>query len=108
QALTEALPQADSVVPVFILDPNLLSSEFVGQARLAFLFDGLRELDNSLKKRGSKLILRQGDPLEVLTSLLRETDAESIFAEEDKRHGFESEHRAGAAHLSRSGTDRNH
>ena len=83
QALTEALRQADVVLSVFILDPKLLSSEFVGQARLAFLLEGLCELDKSLKQRGSKLILRQGDPLEVLTALLNETEAEGIFAEED-------------------------
>lgn len=83
QTLVEALRQADTVVPVFILDPKLLSSDFVGQARLAFLFDGLRELDRSLKQRGSGLILRQGDPLEVLTGLRQETNAERIFAEED-------------------------
>jgi deoxyribodipyrimidine photo-lyase len=83
QALTEALRQADIVMPVFILDPKLLASEYAGQARLAFLLDGLRELDNNLKRRGSQLILRRGDPLEVLTGLLRETGAEGIFAEED-------------------------
>lgn len=83
QALTEALRQADTVLPVFILDPTLLASEYTGQARLAFLFGGLRELDNNLKQRGSQLILRRGDPLEVLTGLLRETGAEGIFAEED-------------------------
>ncbi len=82
-ALTEALRQAEVVVPVFILDPKLLSSEFVGQARLAFLFDGLRELDRSLKQCGSGIVLRQGDPLEVLADLFQETDAEGIFAEED-------------------------
>jgi len=47
QALTEALRQADTVVPVFILDPQLLASEYVGQARLAFLLEGLRALDNN-------------------------------------------------------------
>ena len=39
QALVEALRQAEVVVPVFVLDPILLSSEYVGQARLGFLFD---------------------------------------------------------------------
>jgi len=36
-----------------------------------------------VRGRGSRLILRRGDPLEVLTALARETDAEGIFAEED-------------------------
>lgn len=83
QALVEALRQAEVVVPVFVLDPILLSSEYVGQARLAFLLDGLRELDKSLKQIGSRLILKKGDPIEVLTGILQETHAEGIFAEED-------------------------
>lgn len=83
QALTEALREAELVVPVFILDPKLLASDYAGQPRLAFLFDGLRELNCNLRKRGSRLILRQGDPLEVLTGLIRETNPEGIFAEED-------------------------
>lgn len=83
QALTEALRQAEVVLPVFILDAKLISSEFVGPARLAFLFDGLRALDSSLRDHGSRLILRQGDPLEVLTTLRQENQDEGIFAEED-------------------------
>jgi deoxyribodipyrimidine photo-lyase len=83
QALAEALRQASTVIPVFILDPKLWSSDFVGPARLAFLLDGLRTLDASLRERGSRLIERQGDPLEVLTFLCQETQAEDIFAEED-------------------------
>ena len=83
QALAEALNQANTVIPVFILDPGLLASDFVGPARLAFLFDGLRALETSLLERGSRLILREGDPLKVLSVLCRECKVEGIFAEED-------------------------
>ena len=83
QALAEALLQTEIVVPVFILDPKLLPSEYTGQTRLGSLFDGLRELDQSLRQRSAKRILRRGDPLEVLTHLVKETNAEGIFAEED-------------------------
>lgn len=40
-------------------------------------------LDASLHDRSSRLILRQGEPLEVLTGLLKETGSEGIFAEAD-------------------------
>ena len=83
QALAEALNQASTVIPVFVLDPALLASDFVGPVRLAFLFDGLRALDTSLVERGSRLILRQGEPLEVLSALCRENQVDGIFAEED-------------------------
>jgi len=83
QALAVAMHQATAVIPVFILDPRLLASQYVGQARLAFLFDGLRALDASLRSRGSALIIRQGDPREVLYALCQETRAEGIFAQAD-------------------------
>lgn len=83
QALASALRQAAAVIPVFILDPRLLASCYVGQARLAFLFEGLRTLDASLRERGSALIIREGDPQAVLHALCLETGAEGIFAESD-------------------------
>jgi deoxyribodipyrimidine photo-lyase len=83
QALAAALSQGMTVIPVFILDPKLLTSPFVGQNRLAFLFDGFRSLDADLRRRGSALIVRQGDPLEALHVLCGETGANYIFAEED-------------------------
>jgi deoxyribodipyrimidine photo-lyase len=43
----------------------------------------LHALDKSLRARGSYLIVRRGNPLEILRNLLAETRAESIFAEED-------------------------
>jgi deoxyribodipyrimidine photo-lyase len=83
QALASALRQAATVIPVFILDPRLLASSYVGDARLGFLFAGLRALDASLRSRGSRLIVRQGDPQAVLHALSAETGAEGIFAEAD-------------------------
>ena len=79
-ALQTAL-EATSVIPVFILDPNLLSSP--APKRQAFLFNSLRTLDADLRKRGSYLVIRHGEPLEVLRSLLVETNASRIYAEED-------------------------
>ena len=83
QALATALQKAEVVIPVFILDPKLLASSYVSQKRLAFLFEGLQSLDIDLSKRGSKLVVRKGDTLEVLHTLRSETEAETIFAEAD-------------------------
>lgn len=82
-ALMKALESASQVIPVFILDPYLLKSPFVGDKRLAFLYEGLRQLDHELKKRGSYLVLRQGDPVQVFTKLASQYPFISIFAEED-------------------------
>jgi deoxyribodipyrimidine photo-lyase len=83
QALAAALAHADRVIPVFVLDPTLLDSPYVGPKRVAFLLGGLRRLDEDLRARGSRLIVRRGDPQDQLTALLNEGGAEAIFTEED-------------------------
>jgi deoxyribodipyrimidine photo-lyase len=83
QALSAALAHADRVIPVFNLDPVLLAAPDAGGKRVAFLFGVLRALDADLRARGSRLIVRRGDPQDELAALLAETGADAIFAEED-------------------------
>jgi deoxyribodipyrimidine photo-lyase len=83
QTLTAALQDAEQVVPVFIFDPTLWNSPYVGDKRLAFLLAGLRKLEGNLQARGSRLILRRGDPKVELRQLRAETNAGAIFAEAD-------------------------
>jgi deoxyribodipyrimidine photo-lyase len=77
----QAAIRTGKVLPVFILDPRLLSKP--APCRQSFLFEGLFTLDRDLRARGSYLILRTGDPLGVLQKLAQETGSRSIFAEED-------------------------
>ena len=83
QALHEAMHAAEMVLPVFILDPVLLSTFAASEKRLVFLFGGLRALDADLRARGSRLIVRRGDPAIELARLVSETGAAAIFAEEN-------------------------
>jgi deoxyribodipyrimidine photo-lyase len=83
QALSAALERSDQVIPVFVLDPVLLDADDAGPKRVAFMLEGLRRLDAALQARGSRLIVRRGDPLEELTHLLADSGAQVIYAEED-------------------------
>jgi deoxyribodipyrimidine photo-lyase len=83
EALALALSHAGRVIPIFILDSNLLNSQKNSQKRVAFLFAGLRELNEDLQARGSRLIVRSGQPAEILDRIMHETDASAIYAEED-------------------------
>jgi len=69
------------ILPVFILDPLLQKN--APKRRLDFLFQNLQALDKDLQSRGSKLVVRTGKPAEILESLLKETSADQILAEED-------------------------
>ena len=82
QALSAALA-AEQVLPVFVLDRRLLQSRYNGEKRTAFLYAALRSLDEDLRARGSRLLVRSGDPIEVLTALCHETGANAVFAARD-------------------------
>ncbi|CAK8996235.1 unnamed protein product [Durusdinium trenchii] len=67
----EALVKAcafSEVVPFFILDPHFNRSA-VGVNRFAFLLQSLQDLDAQLRLRGSRLLVFQGRPHEVLADL---------------------------------------
>jgi deoxyribodipyrimidine photo-lyase len=83
RALSAANSFGDIVVPLFILDPALVDSDWSGDKRLAFLFASLGQLDRELQQRGSRLIVRSGPPIEVLTSLVRDAGVDRIYAEAD-------------------------
>lgn len=83
QALAAALQAAEHVIPLFIVDPFLEKSDYVGEKRRAFLWAGLQRLDADLRERDSRLVVRYGRPKEVLAALLEESEADAIYAEED-------------------------
>ncbi len=83
QALNTARSESDQVVPVFILDDRLLQSQYVGTKRIAFLYAGLRRLDENLCKNGGYLVVRRGEPIAELSRLVHEYQVEAIFAEMD-------------------------
>lgn len=79
-ALQAALASGSGVVPVFVLDEHIL--KYPAAKRQAFLLAGLRQLDQDLRARGSRLLVREGAGEHVLRSLLAETGATAIVAEE--------------------------
>ena len=62
------------VVPVFVVDPALWGP--AGPSRRAYLSASLRALDDALSERGGRLVVRSGDPVEVIPRLAEEVSAE--------------------------------
>lgn len=80
-ALQEAVDHSSHLLPLFILDPALLSHP--AKARKNFLFNGLRKLDESLRRHGSRLFVLSGEPLAVLQKAVAITGADAIYSEAD-------------------------
>jgi deoxyribodipyrimidine photo-lyase len=76
-ALREAIDRHDQVIPVYVQDTTVRDWR-PGAAGNWWLHQSLRDLDEALRERGSRLILRRGDPHEALMRLAEETGAEAV------------------------------
>ncbi|MFB6173469.1 MAG: deoxyribodipyrimidine photo-lyase, partial [Halobacteriales archaeon] len=63
-------------VPVFVFDRDVLAH--AGPPRVAFMLDALDSLRSWYRERGSDLVVRRGDPREVLPELAAEFDADGV------------------------------
>ena len=80
-ALNAAAAAHEQVLGVFVLDPALLEATGRGRSsnRTAFMLACLAELREALRARGSELVIRRGDPVDVLAALAAEAGASTVL-----------------------------
>jgi deoxyribodipyrimidine photo-lyase len=72
-----------AVAPVFIFDDAILQGRWASPNRTAFLLACLQALDADLRAQGSRLIIRRGDPRELLPQLARALGASGVYWNRD-------------------------
>ncbi|CAG0966997.1 partial Deoxyribodipyrimidine photo-lyase, partial [Anaerolineae bacterium] len=78
-ALSQSLQAADKVIPVYIHAPEEDGAWADGSASRWWLRHSLIALDESLRRLGSRLLVRRGPSLQVLRQLIRETGAGQVY-----------------------------
>ena len=98
-ALTAAVYQAESVLPLFVLDDAIGAARYGRAAnRHTFLLESLADLDASLRERGAGLEVRRGDVVEETVRAAREVGTTTVFASADvSSYARERERRLGQA-----------
>lgn len=82
--LYEALKSRQNVLPVFILDSDILSHlKNSRDPRVSFIHERLKLLKDELRRLGTDLVVRHGKPIEVFKTLLKDWDVEAIYANHD-------------------------
>lgn len=76
--LHAALAEADRVVPLFVQDPALERIGFCAPNRRAFLAASLAALDEGLRQRGGRLVLRRGPVVREVCRVAHETNAREV------------------------------
>ena len=69
------------VTALFVLDPALLDP--AGAPRIAFLYRTLRELDAALRAHGGRLVVRRGDPVQVVPAVVADAGADAVHVSAD-------------------------
>ncbi|KAI9006431.1 putative photolyase class 1 [Hyaloraphidium curvatum] len=84
-ALAKALAAAPRVLPIFCLDPQFVYSNVmrVGVRRWVHLLETLEDLDRSLRRLGSRLLVLRGDPLRLFPAVFSRWKPTHLFFEAD-------------------------
>ena len=95
--LSDAVGAADSVVPVCIFDPARYGETEYGPEktdshRARFRREAVTDLRASIRGLGGELLVRRGDPAEVVPEIVDTADADAVFAQtkpatEERRTG---------------------
>ena len=72
------------MIPVFVLDPKFTGSDVMSANRFQFLLESLQDLDDGLRRLGSRLIVVRGKPEEALPRLVKQWDVRLLTLESDK------------------------
>lgn len=81
--LHAAIKTGQPIIPVYIIDPRIAKSERYSHARMAFLRDAMQALDARLQNYQSGLLVKYGNPLDILPKLVLETNASALYFNAD-------------------------
>ncbi|MFC4449953.1 cryptochrome/photolyase family protein [Halorussus aquaticus] len=81
RALAESVADGESVLPVFVFDPQIL--DHASPPRVAVMLDALEALRSDYRELGGDLLVTRGDPREELPRLADEYDADAVFWNRD-------------------------
>ena len=98
-----AATRAGTVVPVFVYDADLLAT--IGARQRAFFLRSVNRLEARYRELDSDLIVRAGDPDEVLVTVADEYDAETVFYNTGYRPARRNRERAVEDALTSAGVD---
>mgnify|MGYP000417313903 CR=1 FL=1 len=91
-ALHHALKQSEKVWLTFIFDTDILKPLLKGELdanglkhdrRVDFIWQGLQQIDDELRKQGGGLIVRFGKPTECIPEIAKELGVDTVFTNHD-------------------------
>jgi deoxyribodipyrimidine photo-lyase len=92
EALTEALREADEVIPVYVFDTRVFEGETkfgfpkTGIHRAKFIIESVQDLRDSIRALGSELYVRVGKPEEEIFNIAQNTKSNWVFCNRERTY----------------------
>ncbi len=91
EILLEAVRKADKALPVYCFDPFYFRKNFsgnpkTGNIRARFLLESVADLRKNLRSIGGELIIRIGDPAEILPALAEQYHVNEVYHHREVAH----------------------
>lgn len=91
EILLEATRKADKVLPVFCFDPyyfqqNASGAPKTGNLRARFLLEAVADLRNNLQQLGGDLLVRVGNPAEIIPQLAETYQVSEVYHHREVAH----------------------
>jgi deoxyribodipyrimidine photo-lyase len=84
--LYHAVSEGREILPIYILDDDILENYTLRSKRLGFFFDALKKLDKDLRNLGSYLFVQKGRAEDVIPRIIRTYNADSVYC--NRAYGF--------------------
>ena len=102
-ALAAACRDHAAVVPLFVIDEQILRAPTASPNRAAFLAEALADLRSSLRELGGDLVIRRGDAVAETLRVASETRADAVLVSSDVSAYAQRRQRRLAAEAARAG-----
>jgi deoxyribodipyrimidine photo-lyase len=91
EAIANAMKMADEVLPVYVFDERIFKGRTrwfdfpkTGKFRAKFIIEAVENLREQLRARGNELVVRVGNPEEVIFDLARECQSSWVFCNRER------------------------
>ena len=81
--LFHALSSGNEVVPVFVFDNQILDKLPKADKRVNLIYNYLTDIRSSYTAKGGDLLIRKGDPCELIPAIAKELGCSAVYTNED-------------------------
>jgi deoxyribodipyrimidine photo-lyase len=82
-ALNKALSSGFPVMTVFVFDSEIIVELTPDDPRISFIYESLDSINTELKKSGSSILIRKGEPVKVWRELRESFDINEVYINKD-------------------------